>query len=262
MSPHRLLVGAVSNRRIIDGVARDTLRNKYITAILNVANCTPVLIPTISDMDSSASVANNAIRSIADRVDMVILTGDESNIQPHLYGELDTGTGTPVDPSRDYVALGLISACIEKRKPVLGICRGIQEINVQFGGSLYQNLAADGRIHIENTSLPRDQQYRPVHHVELAAGGMLDSWYNKKTIKVNSLHNQGIRRLGRGLQVEAISEDGLIEGVSYREDGNLVLGIQWHPEWHADNEEDARTLLVRFFDTAKNIFSRRENKFD
>lgn len=260
MKPCRLLVGAVSNRRMIDGVARDTLRNKYTTTLANVVNCTPVLIPTVNNMDSSPSTADEIIRSITDRVDVVVLTGDESNIQPHLYGE--TTEGVKTDPSRDYVALGLIGACIEKRKPLLGICRGIQEINVKFGGTLYQNLAGEGRNHIEDTSLPRDDQYRPVHSVELMAGGMLNSWYNRKSIKVNSLHNQGIRRLGRGLQIEAVAEDGLVEAVSYREEGNLILGIQWHPEWHADNEQDASTLLIRFFAAVRKRLEKRGNSID
>lgn len=250
MRSRELLVGLVANRRVIDGVGRDTLRIKYITAVLNIANCTPVMIPTINETDSPAACADEAIRVIAKRMDVVMLTGDESNVQPRLYGE--DHRNDDADPHRDYVALGLVKACLETKTPILGICRGLQEINVAFGGTLVPDLAARGLLHTEDRSLPRDDQYRPIHTVRLTDGGLLAGWYGRSALKVNSLHNQAIQRLGNGLDVEAVSDDGLIEAISYRKNDNLILALQWHPEWHADNEDDSRALFLAFVNAVSN----------
>lgn len=239
----------MTNRRTIGGVDRDTLRFKYIIAMLNIANVAPVLIPTINNLELPEKRAKEAIRMIVKAVDMVLLTGDETNIDPRLYG-LNHHEDN-IDPYRDFTVIYLVELCIRLKKPLLGICRGIQEINVAFGGTLHPNLAKIGKIHTEDLSLPRDGQYRPVHYVDIQPGGVLDDWFDEKTLKVNSLHNQAICKVSPDLFIEAISQDGLVEAVSYMKDGNNILGVQWHPEWHADNEIVSKQLMNSFLNSVQ-----------
>lgn len=234
----------MSNRRIIEGVGRDTLRSKYITTMLNIANVAPVIIPTINNLESPESKAKEAIRIIINRMDMVLLTGDETNIEPRLYGSHYAENN--IDQYRDFTALYIVNLCLELKKPLLGICRGIQEINVALGGTLHPNLKKIGKHHTENLLLTRDEQYRPTHYVDIQPGGILEECFSENRLNVNSLHNQAIAKVSSKLFVEAISSDGLIEAVSYTNAGNNILGVQWHPEWHADNEFNSKQLIIGF----------------
>lgn len=239
-----MLVGVMSNRVIIDGVPRDSLRNKYVSMLIEVMGVSVMLIPTVAKSESKEVNIKRFIDETVNRVDMIMLTGDESNIQPELYGA--NHQESIIDPARDNVVFKIIEKCCDVKKPLLGICRGIQEINVAFGGTLYPDLKSIGKYHIEDVTLPRDEQYRPVHTVNLQAGGLLHKWYEKNTLPVNSLHNQGLKTIGKDLFVEAVSEDGLVEAISYTKYGNNILGVQWHPEWHADNEVNSNRLIHSF----------------
>jgi gamma-glutamyl-gamma-aminobutyrate hydrolase PuuD len=154
-----------------------------------------------------------------------------------MYGEPRRATRGPLDPARDRFERDLILAFAAAGKPVLGICRGMQLINVAFGGSLYQDLVEDGATGFQHVD---DGAYdRHLHRLRIESGSVLASLYGGlPEATVNSIHHQGVRRLAEGFVVEARAPDGVVEAIrSTRHD--FMLGTQWHPEFHApDDPED------------------------
>lgn len=182
------------------------------------------------------------------RLDGLLLTGDESNVDPQLLRGGAEG-GKPHwergrrDGYRDNAAGEALGVAIRAGMPILGICRGLQELNVHLGGTLHQDL---GDAHREDLGLPRDRQYDPVHDVRLRPGGELYSLLGRSTIRVNSLHGQGIDLLAARLTAEGVAADGLVEAASVTGAPTLQLGVQWHPEWHVDSDEVSQILFRRF----------------
>jgi len=202
---------------------------KYVRAVVDGAGCLPLLVPTLDPVLPLAQVLEG--------LDGLLLTGAVSNIEPHHYSDESSYEGNLLDPRRDATNLPLIPLAIGMGVPVLAICRGFQEVNVAFGGSLYQKVHEQPGFmdHRENKDDPLDVQYGPAHDIALVPGGLLATLAGDTRATVNSLHGQGVRRLGDGLVVEAQAPDGLIE--AFRHDGPaFMLAVQWHPEWKvADN---------------------------
>lgn len=240
----RPVVGVVSNHLVDDDVHRNWLRFRYVEALRSFAAVEVVLLPTIPyGWDTyPASLA---------RLDGLLLTGDETNLDPRLFeadARLEDYERDRCDHFRDRLAAGALRAALELDLPIFGICRGLQELNVLFGGSLHERLAErpDGIMHHEDLSLPRDCQYEPVHDVALAPDGALARIVAAERARVNSLHNQGIDRLGQGLTIEAIAPDGLVEAVSVTDARTFQIGVQWHPEWHASRDSVSQALFCAF----------------
>jgi putative glutamine amidotransferase len=141
-----------------------------------------------------------------------------------------------------------LSVAIELDMPILGICRGLQEMSVYRNGTLHADLSAvrQGIVHSENPSVPRDQQYLPVHTIHLVPSGLLSSIVEERALYVNSLHNQGITTVAAGVQPEAVAEDGVIEALSYTTSEVFQLAVQWHPEWHADTDATSQKIFRAF----------------
>lgn len=197
---------------------------KYVRAVVDGAGCLPLLVPTLDPV--------LPLREVLAGLDGLLLTGAVSNIEPHHYSDESSYEGNLLDPRRDATNLPLIPLAIGMGVPVLAICRGFQEVNVAFGGTLYQKVQEQPGFmdHRENRDDPLDVQYGPAHDIALVPGGLLAGLAGDTRATVNSLHGQGVRRLGEGLVVEAQAPDGLIE--AYRHDGPaFMLAVQWHPEW-------------------------------
>ena len=180
-----------------------------------------------------------------------MLTGSPSNVEPFHYQGPDSAPGTDHDPARDATTLPLLRAAIAAGVPVLGICRGFQEMNVAFGGSLHQSVHAVAGLndHRENKDDDLDVQYAPSHSITLTQGGVLQRLAGgTNEARVNSLHGQGIERLGTGLTVEAIAPDGLIEAVSVSAARAFALGVQWHPEWKHGSDALSTAIFRAFGD--------------
>ncbi|WP_189052574.1 gamma-glutamyl-gamma-aminobutyrate hydrolase family protein [Aliidongia dinghuensis] len=212
-------------RRVLDEHAIHMVGEKYILAPLEAAGCLPVLIPALGDRLDPADLVQ--------RFDGLLLTGSPSNVEPHHYDGPEPPANNLTDPERDATTLPLIRAAIAAKLPVLGICRGHQELNVALGGSLHQEVhEVDGRMdHRSDKTGTPDHKYRLVHPVALVPGGLFQEWAGgAERLEVNSLHGQGIDRPAPGLVTEALAPDGQIEAV--RLDGaDFVVGVQWHPEW-------------------------------
>jgi gamma-glutamyl-gamma-aminobutyrate hydrolase PuuD len=187
-----------------------------------------VMIPTV-ERGGDISQWEVATDDYIATLDGLILQGG-ADIDPRVYGE-EPGTHLgPIDSVRDRFELELLRGFAAANKPVLGVCRGMQLINVAYGGTLHQDLEAAGvASHAHRVADLYDEH---AHDLEFVAGGWLQSIYgDAQRARVNSLHHQGVKQLGAGLVVEAVSSDGVIECVRHQ-DQPFLLGVQWHPEFH------------------------------
>ncbi len=234
------IVGIPCDHRMIGPHPFHAVGEKYIVAVRDGANAIPLLIPVLDKpLD---------LEEILATVDGVLLTGSPSNVAPKLYGGPGPREGVLQDERRDATTLPLIRAIVEHKTPLLAVCRGFQELNVAYGGSLFQHVEeVPGRIdHREDKTAALDVQYAPMHDVNLTPGGTLERIAGTRTIKVNSLHSQGIDRLGDGLVVEATAPDGQIESVRVKDARSLALGVQWHPEWRYWENDFSKALFAAF----------------
>jgi len=178
----------------------------------------PVVIPYVH--------ATESIARLADKLDGVVLGGGEDP-DPTLYGQPPRRGLATVIRERDDMELQLIHRMLEQGKPILGICRGIQILNVAFGGSLWQDLAREWSGTIQHHQ--RAARTHTSHKVTVAADSHLCKILGQEELFCNSFHHQAVRQLGEGLQAVAWDEEGLIEAVEHP--GHpFVVGIQWHPE--------------------------------
>ena len=229
--------------KMIDGHPFDAVGRKYSSAVAEVAECQPLLVPVGPGMTDIGTVLEIA--------DAVLLSGSISNVAPEHYGKEEPIIPERLDPLRDAVTLPLIRAAIEKKTPLFAICRGFQELNVALGGSLYQAVhQVNGhKDHRARPELPPEEAYGPIHPVSLR--GKLRDWVGSDQIMVNSLHWQGIARLANGLKAEGFAAAGLIEAVRGPDDAAFCLGVQWHPEWGAKGNPVSVSLFRRFGDAAR-----------
>ena len=197
-----------------------------------------VLVPAMSDILD--------IKSIVGRLDGILLTGSPSNVAPGRYRSSETGVG-PFDPARDETTLRLIDEAVKQDRPVLGICRGFQEIAVAYGSTLRPDLGHPDREQIHHTpaGVPLDEMFALEHRVDLSPGGILERAFSASSITIVSAHFQGIDQMSRELTVEATSHDGVIEGIRPAS-GERVLAVQWHPEWRVVEDANSQRLFAWF----------------
>jgi putative glutamine amidotransferase len=224
--------------KLIEDDIFDAVGRKYSTAVAEVAECQPLLVPL--------GAGTTDIGSVLEVADAILLSGSRSNVAPEHYGDEAPIKPDRLDPLRDALTLPLIRAAVEHKTPLFAICRGFQELNVALGGSLHQAVhdINGHKDHRAKPDVPLDEAYGPVHPVTLR--GKLRDWIGRDEILVNSLHWQGISRLAAGLRPEAFAEDGLIEAVRGPDDAAFCLGVQWHPEWSARSNEVSQSLFRRF----------------
>jgi putative glutamine amidotransferase len=236
----RPLIGIPADRRMLGLHPYHVVGDKYARAVLDAAGGLPLLIPALAE--------ELGLDELLARLDGVMFTGSHSNVEPHHYSGPPSDPGTLHDPARDATTLPLIRKAVASGVPVLGICRGFQEINVAFGGTLHQKVhEVEGRHdHREDTSLELDVQYGPAHEVVLERGGALQALTGQDRIQVNSLHSQGVDRLGPGLAVEARALDGLVEAFRVEHAKSFAVAVQWHPEWKAMSNPFSRALFAAF----------------
>jgi putative glutamine amidotransferase len=182
------------------------------------------------------------------RLDGILLTGSRTHIGPRHYGGAAHDEDMPEDPARDATTLPLIRAAVARGTPIFAICRGMQEMNVALGGTLFQHLPAlPGRLN-HAAAKPEDAAGRvtPAHDAALTVGGVLHRLTQSRSIQVNSLHQQGIDRMADGLALEAIAPDGTIEAVRVIGTPGFGLGVQWHPEFDATTNPVSTALFCAF----------------
>ncbi len=225
--------------------------DSYVRCVLGPVGGVPVLLPAAGEC---------LVADILPRLDGLILTGSRSNVHPNHYDGPPHAEGTPEDPQRDSTTLPLIRAAIAAGLPLLAICRGFQELNVALGGSLDQRIQdLPGRM---DHSTPSDQKFARVrtakaHGIRLLPESPLAALAGRTEIPVNSLHNQGVRRLAPRLVAEGWAPDGTVEAVRVKDAPGFALGVQWHPEYDWESDALSRRLFEAFGEAAAAWAARR-----
>ena len=225
------VIGVIGNARLIEGrFSAQIVGENNLRAVAEVAGALPLIF--------AGTPGVTGIGDLLDAVDGVLLTGGRANVHPTHFGLEAHPAHEPYDEARDGLALPLITACVARGVPLFGICRGFQEMNVAFGGSLHPEIRnlpgrlnhrmprlADGEIHPDLEVVFADR-----HEVRLTPGGAFARLLERETIRVNSLHGQGILEPGTRVVVEGIAEDDTIEAIRILDAPGFALGVQWHPE--------------------------------
>ncbi|GAC1452282.1 MAG: gamma-glutamyl-gamma-aminobutyrate hydrolase family protein [Steroidobacteraceae bacterium] len=240
MASARPLIGISADRRMVGAHPFHMVGEKYARAVLEASDAAPVMIPALAE--------ELRFDELLQRLDGLVFTGSPSNVEPHRYQGAPSAPGTLHDPARDATTLPLIRKAVAAGVPVFGICRGFQEMNVAFGGTLHQNLhEIPGYLdHRDDTTQPLEVQYGPAHEVTLEPGGLLRRLAERDRIEVNSLHHQGIDQLGGELAVEARAPDGVIEAFRVAKAQRFAVAVQWHPEWRVMGNPFSRALFAAF----------------
>jgi putative glutamine amidotransferase len=233
------VVAVAADVKEIDAYRWHAVVETYLNAVVRGSGAVPLILPSLDGVD---------IETVLDRVDGVLLPGSRSNVHPSRYGEAENEKAKPHDPSRDATTFPLIAATLRRGLPLFAICRGMQELNVAFGGTLIAELQEQAGTldHRAPAHEDHDVRFSIRQDVEIAPGGVLANILGPGTVRVNSLHRQAVGRLGEGLHVEATAPDGTIEAVSVRGAANFALGVQWHPEYWVTTDEPSRKLFAAF----------------
>jgi len=227
------------------------LGDKYARAVKDCAKAQPVMFPLAGE---------DEIALLLDLVDGVMLTGSPSNVHPAHFGEPVANTALPLDAQRDALTLALVRACVASAVPLLGVCRGFQEINVALGGALHQQVQSVAGMmdHREPPGVTYAEQYAPSHSIRLVAGSAMAQWAGGEVARVNSLHGQGVSRLAPGLTALAYAPDGLVEAFEVEGANAFAYAVQWHPEWKTDENPFYLKIFGAFGDACR---TRHANRF-
>jgi putative glutamine amidotransferase len=246
------VIGVPACRKMIDIHPFHVVGEKYLRALIDGADALPLIIPVMAD--------HLEIDDILGQVDGVFLTGSLSNVEPRHYAGEPSEPGTLHDPQRDATTLPLTRRVLQAGVPLMAVCRGFQEVVVALGGTLHQKVhEVEGyHNHLENKDDPIDVQYGPSHPVDLVEGGVLHRMAGAPRVMVNSLHAQGVRKLPDGVTVEAIADDGLIEGFTVDDVPGFSLAVQWHPEWKVTENELSLAIFKAFGNACREYAGQRQ----
>ncbi len=245
MSKKRPIICIPGNIIDYNGIPGHIIRDTYVRAVVEVIGGLPLMIPAMGESFDFAEIAA--------QVDGILLTGSPSHVAPARYGAHQVFDDKELDTRRDATTLPLIKQAIAMDKPIMAICRGFQELNVVMGGTLNQRVhETEGRLDhrgIKNVPLKAVYEHQ-AHKVTAQKGGVFERIQLPHEFTVNSLHQQGVEKIGNGLHVEAISEDGVIEAISIP-GKRFVVGTQWHPEgdWYLNGT--SKTILSAFADALR-----------
>lgn len=237
----------------IDGIPEGlplswVMNHRYYVAVTAVGGA-PFMIPLLEDED--------ALRALYDRLDAVFIAGGV-DVDPASYGEERHDLCGRTDPPRDRVELLFTRWALRDGKPILGVCRGMQVLNVALGGSLVQDCGALLPGALKHDYFPGEGYARDflAHSVVLEENTRLREAMGAREVRVNSMHHQGVRRLGDGLVPSAVAPDGLVEALETADD-RFAVGVQWHPEMLIDSDPATRRLFEAFIDAAQEFGRRR-----
>jgi putative glutamine amidotransferase len=234
----RPVLGVTCCTRWLGAEYGQTVINRYVAAAMRWADAAALLVPALPELMTA--------REVAPRLDGLLLTGSPSNMEPGRYGEVDAADAEgPFDPGRDRMTADLIAAMLDLGRPVFGVCRGFQEINVAFGGTLRRDTSANPDLlaHHSPPEAGLEDMFAHEHAVDLTPGGVLQRAFGRDQMRVNSVHYQGVGQLGSGLQVEARAPDGVVEAFSARVGSAPVVAVQWHPEWRTADNPDSQLFF-------------------
>lgn len=230
------VIGITSN---VEFDLKHTLSNDYLQAVINAGGI-PFVIPI---------GVENDVRQIAEKLDGLVLSGG-GDIDPTLFGEEPHQKLGSISPGRDSSEMALIQRFLEIDKPILAICRGIQILNIAAGGDMFQDIHSqtDNELiqHSQNAT-----RYHYSHYVKVEKNSLLENIAGQTKFKVNSFHHQAVRNVATPFIVSARASDGIIEAIESPQH-KFVLGVQWHPEPLALNEDNiSKAIFKRFIDSCQ-----------
>ncbi|MGH6672152.1 MAG: gamma-glutamyl-gamma-aminobutyrate hydrolase family protein [Xanthobacteraceae bacterium] len=247
MRTNRPVVGVIGGTHKVEGrFNAQRVGERNLRAVADAAGALPLMFagtPEITDAEA-----------LLETVDGILLTGARANVHPTRFGAMEDPRYEPYDRDRDALALALVETCVERGVPLLGICRGFQEMNVAFGGSLHPEIRElPGRMNHRMPRLPSGEPHPDLavifadrHDIRLTPGGVFAKLLGCETIRVNSLHGQGILEPGRRIVVEGVAEDGTIEAIRIADAPGFALGVQWHAEHDAARNPINRKIFEAF----------------
>jgi putative glutamine amidotransferase len=243
----RPVVGVIGNaHRVEKRIAVQQVGERNLRAVAEVAGALPLMFAGAPDITD--------VGALLEAVDGVLLTGARANVHPTRFRAEPHAGHEPYDEARDALALALVEVCVTRGVPIFGVCRGFQEMNVAFGGSLHHEIRElpgrmnhrmprldTGEIHPDPTVVFADR-----HEVRLVPGGVFARILGRETVRVNSLHGQGILEPGKRIVVEGVAEDGTIEAIRIADAPGFALGVQWHAEYDPQGNAVNRALFQAF----------------
>jgi putative glutamine amidotransferase len=256
MMETRPLIGVPTQTlQSIDGIPADlphswVMNHRYYTALASVG-AAPVMVPLLTgDAD--------ALRAVYDALDGVFIAGGV-DVDPSSYGERRAEACGRTDPDRDAVEILYARWARSEGKPIFGVCRGLQIMNVAGGGSLYQDCEAFYEGAMKHDYFPNAGHARDylAHTVRVERGTRLHGVLGEDEVQVNSMHHQGLARIAAGFVVSATAPDGLIEALEAT-DHPFALGVQWHPEMLVDSDAGTRRLFEAFVAASREYRADRE----
>jgi putative glutamine amidotransferase len=230
----RPIVGVIGNALLVENRFQVQMTGeRNLRAVADVTGALPLIFAGSPDITD--------IHSLLDVVDGVLLTGARANVHPTRFSTEPHPAHEPYDEARDAMALALTELCVARGVPIFGICRGFQEMNVAFGGSLHPEIRElPGRMNHRMPRLPTGEVhpdptvvFAERHDVKLVSGGAFAQLLGQETIRVNSLHGQGILNRGDRVIIEGVADDGTIEAIRIADARGFALGVQWHAEYDA-----------------------------
>lgn len=243
----RPVVGVIGNQHFLyDRVDVQLVGERNLTALADVCGALPLMFagdPRVTD-----------IGALLDTVDAILLTGARANVHPTHFDTDPHPAYEPYDERRDAMALELTRVCVERAIPIFAICRGFQEMNVAFGGTLHPEIRdLPGKLNHRAPRLPNgdfhpdpEVVFADRHEVRLCSDGAFAKIFGKDTIQVNSLHGQGILEPGERVVIEGIAEDDTAEAIRIAEAPGFALGVQWHAEYDPQTNPVNRALFEAF----------------
>lgn len=217
------------------------LRARYMKAIEDAGGI-PVVLPLLSN--------KGAWRQVVAHVHGLLITGSGSDLAPELYGERQRHKFARMSRERATMELGIAKAAYRADVPMLGICGGMQSINVALGGTLYQDIPAQLKTSIDH--LPAYSATKITHAIQIAPGSLLRRIAGKARLDVNSSHHQSVKKVASNLAQTAVAPDGVIEAIE-APDRAFILGVQWHPEFLYDRDPIQRRLFRALVRAGKNF---------
>ena len=244
MTSYKPLIG-ISTNEITNFNGRQVSHStglRYVDAVKKFANGIPILIPSYVD--------NEDLDQLLTKIDGLILTGGRANIEPHHFGGEPFPPDEPIDVGRDDIVLKMIPKCVNLGIPIFGICRGIQEINVAYGGTIHYrvHLLPDKKDH----RMPRGDEvtikeiFTLKHRIDFIKDGYFSKLIKKENCLVNSLHGQAVDIIADNLRIEARSDDGIVEAISISNHPSFAIGVQWHAEYEPEKNELNKCLFREF----------------